>query len=85
MSDTYTTPIIWPVDVALECAAHGIAVYPSHVVLPNSGGCTCGDEHCPTPAAHAVFEGGEQFATTDADVIGYWWSRWPRAGVGTAH
>jgi putative DNA primase/helicase len=81
MRNAHTTPIAWPVDVALAYAAQGWAVFPCHTVLPNSGGCTCGDEHCATPAHHAVVDHGERFATTDEHMISLWWERWPRASV----
>jgi putative DNA primase/helicase len=81
MRNAHTTPIARPVDVALAYAANGWPVFPCHSILPNSGGCTCGDEHCATPATHAVIEHGEMLATVDVEHIRRWWEHWPRAGV----
>jgi hypothetical protein len=39
---------------------------------------------CDRPAKHPLLRHGVKQATTDAEVIGRWWRRWPQANVGLA-
>ena len=70
-----------PLDAAITYAAQHWPVLPCHAVLPNSGGCTCGVEHCPSPGKHPVIRGGLKAASTDLKQVRYWWDRWPRANI----
>jgi hypothetical protein len=74
---------------ALGYAARGIPVYPVHWPHPTTGGaalacsCPCGPS-CDRPAKHPLVRHGVKDATTDPEVIGRWWHRWPQANLGLA-
>ncbi len=70
-----------PVEAAIKYAESGWAVLPCHVVLPNSGGCTCGLERCASPGKHPVVRRGLHSASKKLDVVRSWWQRWPKANV----
>jgi Bifunctional DNA primase/polymerase, N-terminal len=72
-------------DAALGYAAWGIPVYPVH--WPTRGGgvlaCSCPrGPACDRPAKHPLLRHGVKDATTDPQVIGRWWHRWPGAKLG---
>jgi hypothetical protein len=76
-------------DAALGYAAWGIPVYPVHWPHPTPGGaslaCSCPRGHsCDRPAKHPLVRHGAKQATTDPEVIGRWWHRWPHANLGLA-
>jgi Bifunctional DNA primase/polymerase, N-terminal len=78
-----------PLDAALGYAARGIPVYPVHWPRPTPGGaslaCSCPRGlGCDRPAKHPLVRHGVKEATTDPEVIGRWWRRWPQANVGLA-
>jgi Bifunctional DNA primase/polymerase, N-terminal len=63
-------------------------VYPVHWPHP-AGGATlmCSCRHgpsCDRPAKHPLVRHGVKDATTDPQVIGRWWHRWPQANLGLA-
>jgi hypothetical protein len=74
---------------ALGYAARGIPVYPVHWPRFTPGGaslaCSCRrGPSCDRPAKHPLVRHGVKQATTDPEVIGRWWSRWPGANLGLA-
>jgi Bifunctional DNA primase/polymerase, N-terminal len=76
-------------EAALGYAARGIPVYPAHWPRPTPGGaslaCSCPrGPGCDRPAKHPLVRHGVHDATTDPEVIGRWWRRWPQANVGLA-
>jgi Bifunctional DNA primase/polymerase, N-terminal len=75
-------------DAALAYAARGVPVYPVHWPHPAAGGaatCSCPrGPACDRPAKHPLVRHGVKQATTDPEVIGLWWHRWPQANVGLA-
>jgi hypothetical protein len=76
-------------DGALGYAARGIPVYPVHWPRRMPGGaslaCSCPrGPTCDRPAKHPLVRHGIKQATTDPEVIGRWWSRWPAANLGLA-
>ncbi|WP_030163787.1 bifunctional DNA primase/polymerase [Spirillospora albida] len=67
---------------ALDYAALGWPVHPG--ASPDPGGdraCSCDRIGCPDPAAHPVSAAWAPQATTDAEVIGRWWTERPHANV----
>jgi hypothetical protein len=80
------TPLL---EAALGYAARGIPVYPAHWPRPVPGGaslgCSCPrGPSCDRPAKHPLVRHGVKQATTDPEVIGRWWRRWPAANLGLA-
>jgi len=76
-------------EAALGYAARGIPVYPVHWPHPTPGGatlaCSCPrGPGCDRPAKHPLLRHGVKEATTDPDMLGRWWRRWPHANVGLA-
>jgi hypothetical protein len=76
-------------EAALGYAARGIPVYPVHWPrrMPGGAGLACSCPRGPTcdrPAKHPLVRHGVKQATTDPEVIGRWWRRWPQANVGLA-
>lgn len=79
-----------PLDAALDLAACGIPTLPAHVPAPILGqgfaGCSCGHVACPTPASHPMGKLGPRDATTDPQMLWYWWGAggaWHMANVAT--
>jgi len=79
-----------PLDAALDLAACGIPTLPAHIPAPILGqglaGCSCGRVACPMPARHPMGELGARDATTDAQMLCYWWGAggaWRMANVAT--
>jgi Bifunctional DNA primase/polymerase, N-terminal len=79
-----------PLDAALDLATCGIPTLPAHVPAPilgqGSAGCSCGQVACPTPASHPMGELRPRDATTDPQVLSYWWGvggAWRMANVAT--
>jgi hypothetical protein len=80
------TPLL---EAALAYAACGIPVYPVHWPHPTpsraSLACSCPRGlACDRPAKHPLLRHGVKEATTDPDMLGRWWRRWPHANVGLA-
>jgi hypothetical protein len=80
------TPLV---ETALGYAAGGIPVYPVHWPHHIRGGanltCSCPrGPGCDRPAKHPLVRHGVKEATTDPDMLGRWWARWPHANVGLA-
>ena len=80
------TPLL---EAALGYAARGIPVYPVHWPRPGpsrgSLACSCPrGPGCDRPAKHPLVRHGVKEATTDPDMLGRWWRRWPNANVGLA-
>jgi hypothetical protein len=80
------TPLL---EAALGYAARGIPVYPVHWPHPTPGGanqaCSCPrGPGCDRPAKHPLVRHGVKEATTNPDMLGRWWRRWPHANVGLA-
>jgi len=72
---------------ALRYAAAGMRVHPLYEVDPGTQTCACQSGASCTEkqrGKHPRLGGWQQKATTDADEVRAWWSRWPRAGVGLA-
>ncbi|HZD02107.1 MAG TPA: bifunctional DNA primase/polymerase [Actinomycetes bacterium] len=78
---------------ALEYAARGIAVVPSHFPVPadragpqrpqGAFACSCGRADCPTPARHPIWTTSVEDATLDAVSLAQWWVGMPDANVAT--
>lgn len=66
-------------DAAIHYARAGIAVLPTHSILPD-GGCSCRKE-CRTPGKHPRTKDGVKDASADLDQIKDWWWKWPDANV----
>jgi Bifunctional DNA primase/polymerase, N-terminal len=76
-------------EAALGYAARGIPVYPVHWPCRIPGGtslaCSCRrGAGCDRPAKHPLLRHGLHDATTHADQLKRWWSRWPQANLGLA-
>jgi hypothetical protein len=76
-------------EAALGYAARGIPVYPVHWPRPVPGraslACSCPrGPACDRPAKHPLVRHGVKQASTDPEVIGRWWRRWPQANLGLA-
>jgi hypothetical protein len=74
---------------ALGYAGRGIPVYPVYWPRRMPGGasraCSCPrGPGCDRPAKHPLVRHGVKEATTDPEVIGRWWRRWPQANLGLA-
>ena len=73
---------------ALWYAKNGIPVFPLH--WPTAEGCSCGknpdaipeDQSCRSIAKHPRTATGFKEATTDAEQITKWWTKWPSANIG---
>jgi hypothetical protein len=48
---------------------------------PVGRACACGDPSCGSAGKHPRVAGGLHAASTDADIIGAWWRRWPGSNV----
>jgi Bifunctional DNA primase/polymerase, N-terminal len=57
-------------------------VLPLHSVT--RGRCTCGQPGCSSPGKHPRVRNGLHDATTNAEQLRSWWSRWPNSNVGVA-
>ncbi|MBI4321043.1 MAG: bifunctional DNA primase/polymerase [Chloroflexi bacterium] len=69
-------------DEALAMAARGWPVHPNYHL--ENGICTCrAGAKCDTPGKHPRVLGWQDNSTVDEATIREWWSRWPRANVGT--
>ncbi|MFY1693515.1 bifunctional DNA primase/polymerase [Plantactinospora sp. WMMB782] len=69
---------------ALEYAAAGIPVLPLH--SPTGTGCSCGRPDCDRPGKHprwhrSLLRRGLHDASTRAELIRRWWTRWPDANL----
>lgn len=73
---------------ALNYAADGFAVFPVYEPVPGTFepgmalSCSCGKAVC--RGKHPRTPNGVLDATTDADTIKGWWTRWPNASIGIA-
>ncbi len=70
-------------EAALFWAAQDVPVFP--LVWPVDGRCSCGRETCKSPGKHplaAAVPNGLTDASTDAEAIRRWWTRWPNANLG---
>jgi hypothetical protein len=76
-------------EATLDYAARGIPAYPVHWPRPTPSvsrlACSCPrGPGCDRPAKHPLVRHGVKQATTDPEVLGRWWHRWPQANVGLA-
>ena len=74
-------------EYALRYAAAGLRVHPLYEVDPATQVCACpAGAECTEKqrGKHPRLGAWQQKATTDANEVRAWWSRWPRAGVGLA-
>jgi Bifunctional DNA primase/polymerase, N-terminal/AAA domain len=71
-------------NAALKYAADGFAVFPVYEPERHHGGllCSCGKDGC--RGKHPRTVNGVNDATTDADIIRGWWTKWPDASIGMA-
>jgi hypothetical protein len=65
---------------ALELAAAGHPVLPLHT--PTSYGCSCGRLECSRVGKHPRASYGLKSASTDPDLIEFWWHGQPTANIG---
>ncbi|MEI6080407.1 MAG: bifunctional DNA primase/polymerase, partial [bacterium] len=65
---------------AMYCVGRGWQVFPVHSVL--DGRCSCGNAECGNKGKHPRTPKGFKDATTDAQQIESWWSKWPEANIG---
>ncbi len=69
-------------DAALDYAARGWPVFPVWGARED-GGCYCPEGlDCPDAAKHPIYSGGFERATTDAEVLAAYWTRYPKANIG---
>jgi hypothetical protein len=76
---------------ALEYAARGIAVVPSHFPVPSglpeqppgALACSCGRADCPSPARHPIWTASIEDATVDTASLVQWWVGMPDANLAT--
>lgn len=76
-----------PMEYALRYAACGLRVHPLYEVDPGTQVCACqAGAACieKQRGKHPRLGGWQEKATTDADTVRAWWTRWPSAGVGLA-
>lgn len=66
---------------ALRYAADGFAVFPVYEPI-GVGACSCGKSGC--RGKHPRTSNGVSDATTDAEMIKGWWTKWPAASIGVA-
>ena len=74
-------------EYALRYAAAGLRVHPLYEVDSATQVCACpAGAECTEKqrGKHPRLGAWQQKATTDADEVRAWWSRWPRAGIGLA-
>lgn len=74
-------------EYALRYAAAGLRVHPLYEVDPATQTCACqAGASCSEKqrGKHPRLGGWQEKATTDADTVRAWWTKWPRAGVGIA-
>lgn len=69
-------------DAALEYAARGWLVFPTHSV--SEARCSCGSVACNAPGKHPRTANGVHAASTDPSQLASWWQRWPDASVALA-
>ncbi len=70
---------------ALSYARMGWHVFPVHNRDETSPSrCSCRAQKCPSPAKHPRTQNGLKDASADSDVIGAWWTQWPRANIAVA-
>jgi hypothetical protein len=72
---------------AMRYAAAGMRVHPLYEVDPATQTCACqAGASCSEKqrGKHPRLGGWQEKATTDADTVRTWWTRWPNAGVGLA-
>ena len=67
-------------DWALRYAALGLPVVPLHGI--DGTNCTCGKADCSSPGKHPLLWRGLKDATTDAERLTGWFTRWPTANLG---
>ena len=65
---------------ALGYARAGLPVFP--VQTPVGQACSCGNPSCRNIGKHPRTENGWKDATTDAEQIITWWTKWPTANIG---
>ena len=69
-------------EMALKYAEIGIPVMTLHSIK-DDGTCTCKKgSSCSSKGKHPIFNGWQELATTDQDVIKKWWSKHPNANIG---
>ena len=77
-----------PLQAALALARCGIPVCPYHYPRVDGSGwvasmvCSCDRPQCLQPCAHPLPPDGLAAATTDADLVRFWWQDHPDANVG---
>jgi len=74
-------------DYALRYAGAGMRVHPLYEVDPATQTCACqAGASCSEKqrGKHPRLGGWQEKATTDAETVRAWWTRWPSAGVGLA-
>jgi len=80
------------IEYALAYAALGWPVFPVHWVdqsVDAASGeihnrCSCKSSLCDRHGKHPLTRGGFHDATTDADQVREWWTKWPMANIGVA-
>jgi hypothetical protein len=68
------------IEGALAIATRGFRVFP--VRAPKGGFCPCRDQGCTKPGKHPHITKFNQRATTDANQVVEWWTKWPDANIG---
>lgn len=63
-------------------ASAGLEVFPVWWPADTATGCACTNPKCESQAKHPLTVHGVKDATTDPDLIGRWWTRWPNANIG---
>ncbi len=69
-------------DAALNYAKKALKILPVHCI--ESGICSCGSPKCGSPGKHPRIKEWVDDATSEAEQIESWWSKWPNANIGIA-
>lgn len=75
-------PATTNLDYALKYAAMGWRVLPCYHIV--NGACSCNNHECHSPGKHPMIAGGATSATTDAEKITEWFTKWPNANIAIA-
>lgn len=78
-----TTAVNTTCEAAIDYAQKELKVFPLHSI-DDTGTCTCKRADCGSPGKHPRTKNGVKDATTDAEQIAAWWTKWPDANVGIA-
>ncbi len=65
---------------ALEYAEAGLRLIPVNGIT--NGRCDCGWRDCESPGKHPLIKDWGSLASSTADQVRFWWTKWPNANIG---